>query len=66
MPLLFIICLLFFIGSFSFGIFYLTKGILKKDFYYIKSGVICFGICLVSIAIPLFSVSEMITEFFSN
>jgi hypothetical protein len=66
MSLLFIICILFFIASFSFGIFYLIKGIFNKDFYYIKSGLICFGICLVSIAIPFFSVADMIAESFSN
>jgi len=66
MPLLFIICILFFIASFCFGLFYLIKGIYKKDFFYIKSSLIYFAISIVSIVIPLISIVDRITESFSN
>lgn len=66
MSLLFIICILIFIVSFCFGFFYLIKGIFKKDFFYIKSSLICFAICILSIVIPLISIADMITESFSN
>lgn len=66
MSLLFIICILFFIVSFCFSFFYLIKGIIKKDFFYIKSSLICFAICIVSIVIPFISIADIITESFSN
>ncbi len=64
--LLFIICSLVFIATFSFGLFWLIKGIIKKDLYYIRLGLISFGITISTIAVPFMFISGEIAEAFSN
>ena len=66
MALLFIICIIFFIASLGFGIFYVIKGFVKKEFSYVKTGLICLGIALVSVILPLWNVASDIPEAFSN
>jgi hypothetical protein len=66
MALLFIIGILFFIASVGFGIYYIVKGIAHKKLSYIKTGIICFSIALVSIIIPLWSIVGDLAEAFRN
>ncbi len=66
MALLFIICIIFFIACIGYGIFYLIKGIINKEFHYIKTSIICFGIAFISLIIPFYCISVEIAEAIRN